>query len=536
MDARSRPSGPLVHCTLESDRLTSFDTLRLAAPLLRALTDEGYTTPTPIQIAAIPPALQGRDVLGCAQTGTGKTAAFALPILQALMERQPTAAPKGRARAPRALILSPTRELAAQIGESFAAYGRHTPLRHAVVFGGVSQFHQVKAIERGVDVLVATPGRLIDLLDQGLVSLGAVEHFVLDEADRMLDMGFIEPIRRIAGAVPARRRTMLFSATMPDTIAKLAASLLRDPVRVATAPVSSTATAIDQTVHHVSKADKLGLLQHLLDAHKVERALVFTRTKHGADRLGKRLARAGIAADSIHGDKAQNQRLRALDRFRTGRSVVLVATDVAARGLDVDGVTHVFNYDLPVEPEAYVHRIGRTGRAGASGEAIAFCDPAERDLLRQIERLIGRAIRVEPVPAIARTGAGELDDRLETEAEEPAPLAHEARPQHGQRHSRSQRQPHSDGSGHRGNGRPSATRARSAGTGDARADRHGGPTRAGGGAGGSGPRRAMKAKPAGAHPHHAPASSAAPAREPARSGGGFNRWSRPTKGRGGRRG
>ncbi|MCA9284099.1 MAG: DEAD/DEAH box helicase [Phycisphaerales bacterium] len=379
----------------------SFTDLLLAAPLLRALSEEGYTAPTPIQSKSIPHALEGRDLLGCAQTGTGKTAAFALPILHRLLAATPNTGNRNGAqprRTPRALILSPTRELAGQIGDSFAAYGRHTALRHAVVYGGVSQHHQVRALERGVDVLVATPGRLMDLMQQRLVDLRSVEVFVLDEADRMLDMGFIDPVRRIGAAVPANRQTLLFSATMPREVAALADSLLRNPVKVAAQPIASAAPLIEQSVHHVPRASKSALLESLLRSDSIERALVFTKTKHGADKLSTKLTRSGVPAEAIHGNKAQNRRLRVLADFRSGRVRVLVATDLAARGLDVDGITHVFNFDLPHEPEAYVHRIGRTGRAGATGIAVAFCDPEERGLLRSIERLTGSTVPVAALP------------------------------------------------------------------------------------------------------------------------------------------
>ncbi len=353
--------------------------------------------PTPIQAKAIPPILEGKDLLGCAQTGTGKTAAFALPILHQLMNAPVDKTRRGPVL-PRVLVLSPTRELATQIGESFATYGRHTGLNHTVIFGGVSQFHQVRALQRGVDILVATPGRLMDLMEQRHVNLSAVKVFVLDEADRMLDMGFIQPIRRIASAVPAGRQTLLFSATMPKEIMHLADSLLKNPVKVAVAPVASTAALIEQSVYMVQRERKPALLEHLLNDPAVTRVLVFTRTKHGADRLMKRLIQSGVPSDAIHGNKAQNARQRALDQFRSGRSRVLVATDVAARGLDVDGITHVFNYDLPNEPESYVHRIGRTGRAGASGMAISFCDSEERGFLRDIERLTGKRIPLVEAP------------------------------------------------------------------------------------------------------------------------------------------
>ena len=361
----------------------SFADLSLSASLIRALADEGYTTPTPIQAKAIPSAVAGRDLLGCAQTGTGKTAAFALPVLNRL---ESMGAPS---RNPRALILSPTRELATQIADSLRAYGRHLPLRTEVVFGGVSQYHQERALRRGCDILVATPGRLIDLMEQGVLTLKDVRILVLDEADRMLDMGFIQPIRRIAKSVPAARQTLLFSATMPKEVAHLAESLLRDPVRVAVAPVASAAPKIEQRIVRCEREAKQGTLHALLRDASVTRTLVFTRTKHGADKVVRRLEGAGISAAAIHGNKAQNQRQRALDAFRSGAVRVLVATDVASRGIDVDGVSHVINFDVPVEPEAYVHRIGRTGRAGATGISITLCGRDESSLMRQIEKLIG---------------------------------------------------------------------------------------------------------------------------------------------------
>jgi ATP-dependent RNA helicase RhlE len=400
-----------------------FSDLRLSPPLLRALEQEGYTIPTPIQAQAIPHALEGRDVLGCAQTGTGKTAAFALPILHRLFSSPVDKAQRGPRKA-RALILSPTRELASQIGESFGAYGRETGLKHTVIFGGVSQLHQERALARGVDIIVATPGRLIDLMQQRLVDLSGVEVFVLDEADRMLDMGFIDPIRRIAAATPsAGRQTLLFSATMPKPIMQLANSLLRDPVRVSVNPGASAAPLIEQSLFMVPTARKQALLHWLLEDTEFTRVVVFTRTKHGAERVGKKLLRAGVAAETIHGNKAQNARRRALESFRDGRSRVLVATDVAARGLDVDNISHVINFDLPVEAEAYVHRIGRTGRAGASGIALSFCEPEERGLLRDIERLLGTKIEIETTPeelgAVAREIASE-DRREVVEHRRPA--------------------------------------------------------------------------------------------------------------------
>ncbi len=367
-----------------------FSDLRLSDFLLRAVAHEGYTRPTPIQAQAIPHVLTGRDLLGCAQTGTGKTAAFALPILERL-----AAVPAARTpRRMRVLVLCPTRELATQIGDSFRTYGRHLTLRHAVIFGGVGQQPQVDALRRGLDVLVATPGRLLDLMNQGHVDLGGIQVLVLDEADRMLDMGFIHDIRRITAKVPARRQTLLFSATMPEEIRALAHSLLRDPAQVQVTPPSTTADGIDQSVYFVARHDKPALLAHLVRSLPMTRALVFTRTKRGADRVAKHLNAAGIRADAIHGNKAQSARERALENFRTARMPLLVATDIASRGIDVDGITHVVNYDLSDVPETYVHRIGRTARAGATGAAVSFCDAEEVDNLRAIERLTRRAIPV----------------------------------------------------------------------------------------------------------------------------------------------
>lgn len=371
----------------------SFSKLSLSTQVLRALEEEGYVEPTPIQVQAIPPALEGRDILGCAQTGTGKTAAFAIPILERLLNKN-TKGERLSARSPRALILAPTRELAAQITDSFVNYGRYTGLRAAAVFGGVSQYHQVSALQRGVDVLVATPGRLLDLIEQRMLTLSRVEVFVLDEVDRMLDMGFINPIREIESMISPGRQTLLFSATMPNEILKLANSFLRDPIEVSVEPPYDTKKLIRQEVHYVPRAQKHGLLEQLLSEESVERSLVFAKTKRGADNLCKRLRAGGFAAESIHGDKAQSQRMRALDSFKSGRSSVLVATDVAARGIDVDGITHVFNYDIPNMPEAYVHRIGRTGRAGAEGVAIALCDPGERAFFREIEQVLGFRVPV----------------------------------------------------------------------------------------------------------------------------------------------
>jgi ATP-dependent RNA helicase RhlE len=364
--------------------LASFDGLGLTEPLRRAIRAEGYSTPTPIQALAVPHLLQGCDLVGCAQTGTGKTAAFALPILQRLAGDGQRAAP----RLCRALVLTPTRELAAQIADSFATYGRYLRLSRAVIFGGVSQNPQVKALARGVDILVATPGRLLDLMGQGCVRLDRIAVFVLDEADRMLDMGFIDDVRRVVRALPERRQSLLFSATMPPEIARLAENILSNPVRIAVDPVASTVDRIEQRVMFVERAHKRPLLSQVLKDPAVSRALVFTRTKHGANRVAEELARSGVQADAIHGNKSQTARTRALERFRTGTGRVLVATDIAARGIDVDRISHVINYDLPNVPESYVHRIGRTARAGRSGVAISFCDAEERAYLRDIEALI----------------------------------------------------------------------------------------------------------------------------------------------------
>jgi len=369
----------------------TFEDFDLIDPLLDAIDEEGYDTPTAIQARTIPALLEGRDCLGCAQTGTGKTAAFALPILQHL-----DAASERRGRRPiRALILSPTRELAAQIGERLEAYGRFLHLRHVVIFGGVGQGPQVSALRRGVDALVATPGRLLDLIGQGHVDLSRVEFFVLDEADRMLDMGFIHDIRKVLRLLPAKRQNLLFSATFPPSIVSLASGFLSDPVRVDVAPKLVAVDRIAQKVMFVAKPNKRRLLAELLDDPAVYQAIVFTRTKHGANRLVKQLRQVDIGAEAIHGNKSQSARKRALDAFRDGDLHVLVATDLASRGLDVEAVTHVFNFDLPNEPESYVHRIGRTGRAGRDGIAISFCDASEGDHLRAIERSTGNAIPVD---------------------------------------------------------------------------------------------------------------------------------------------
>ena len=367
----------------------TFQALGLCAPILTALKEQGYEHPSPIQEKAIPPALAGRDVLGCAQTGTGKTCAFAAPILQRLSAARVQGHPL------RALILTPTRELAIQIDESFAAYGKHLPLRHAVIFGGVGQNPQVEALGRGVDVLVATPGRLMDLYQQGFVTLDKLEIFVLDEADRMLDMGFIHDVKKILKWLPQKKQTMLFSATMPPEIAELVNSLLKNPARVAVDPVSSPVEAIEQSVYFVDKGNKTKLLAHLIDGLNVKNALVFTRTKHGANKVARDLDKLGITAAAIHGNKSQTARQQALADFKAGKIQCLVATDIAARGLDIEELSHVFNYNLPEVPETYVHRIGRTGRAGREGVAVSFCDFGEKPLLKDIEKLLGR-----PVPVV----------------------------------------------------------------------------------------------------------------------------------------
>jgi ATP-dependent RNA helicase RhlE len=377
---------PPTESELAAIQSSPFTTLGLEPRLVRAVAAEGYTQPTPIQSEVIAHLLAGRDVLGCAQTGTGKTAAFVLPILQRLSAEPPS-------QKIRALVLTPTRELAAQIAERIHAYGRFVRLRHATVFGGVSQYGQEIALRRGVDILVATPGRLLDLMDQGFVDLSGVTHLVLDEADRMLDMGFVHDVKDIVRTIPKQRQTLLFSATMPRSIQDLAASMLSNPVRVTVKPAVTTAEGVDQSVVFIAREQKRALLVRLLEAGDIERAIVFTRTKHGANRLSKQLSNFG--AEAIHGNKSQNQRIRALDAFRRGTSRVLVATDVASRGIDVEGISHVINFDLPNEPESYVHRIGRTGRAGAMGKAISFCGPDERGLLTDIERFIKRRLPVQ---------------------------------------------------------------------------------------------------------------------------------------------
>jgi ATP-dependent RNA helicase RhlE len=378
----------------------SFSDLGLAVPLLKAIAAANYTDPTPIQAQAIPPGLAGRDVLGIAQTGTGKTAAFALPILQRLMSTPRPAGARSAAGAPRVLVLAPTRELASQIAETFRALGRNAGARVALIFGGVPKARQARTLANGVEIVVATPGRLIDHMQDRAVRLDQIEVLVLDEADHMLDLGFILPIRRIVKEVPAQRQTMFFSATMPKEIASLADAMLRDPVRVSVAPTATTVDKVEQFVIFVEQSRKRHVLSGLLAEHAGGRMLVFTRTKHGADRVVKHLGEDGVAAAAIHGNKSQPQRERALAEFRSGATRVLVATDIAARGIDVAGVTHVINFELPNVPESYVHRIGRTARAGAAGIAISLCDGSERAFLRDIEKLI----RVR-VPAMAPPGA-----------------------------------------------------------------------------------------------------------------------------------
>ncbi|RYY36556.1 MAG: DEAD/DEAH box helicase [Sphingobacteriaceae bacterium] len=369
----------------------SFENLKLIEPILKALKTEGYTQPTPIQAQAIPIILQQRDLLGCAQTGTGKTAAFAIPTLQLLYNDRQN---HKEQKTIKALVLTPTRELAIQIDESFAAYGKNTGLKHTVIFGGVSQNPQVDKLRRGIDILVATPGRLLDLMQQRLIHLDHVKILILDEADRMLDMGFVNDVKKIIAKVPQKRQTLFFSATMPKEIQHLADSILNKPERVEVTPVSSTADTIQQEMYFVDKGDKRQLLNHILKDKNIATVLVFTRTKHGADKVVKDLNRSDITAEAIHGNKSQNARQRALSNFKARTTRVLVATDIAARGIDIDELTHVINYELPNVPETYVHRIGRTGRAGASGIAMSFCDEEEKEFLKDIHKLIGKTIPV----------------------------------------------------------------------------------------------------------------------------------------------
>lgn len=382
-----------------------FDNLKLIGPICRAVREEKYSLPTPIQIQAIPHLLEGRDLLGCAQTGTGKTAAFALPILQRLAENQKHRKPKSM----RALILTPTRELAVQISDSFRTYGRYLKVNHAVIYGGVKYNAQIRALARGLDIVVATPGRLLDLFDQGHLRMDEIDVLVLDEADRMLDMGFLPDIQKIFKAIPEKRQTMLFSATLPDEIVKISKKFLRDPVQVTVSPPSSTVENIDQRVLFVDREKKYDLLESLLQDESLYRVLIFARTKHGSNRIVQKLSKIKVRAMALHGNKSQAARLDALRKFRDGKVRVLVATDIASRGLDVDGITHVINYELPNEPESYVHRIGRTARAGTKGIAISFCDAGERGFLRDIERVIKRAVPVNEdhefhSPAVAAAG------------------------------------------------------------------------------------------------------------------------------------
>ena len=377
----------------------SFKNLQLIEPVLKALAHEGYTIPTPIQEQAIPIVLKKRDLLGSAQTGTGKTAAFAIPILQLMQEDKEESRKKNSElrienRGIQTLVLTPTRELAIQIEESFKAYGKYLGLKPLVVFGGVSQYHQVSALRRGVDILVATPGRLLDLMNQRHISLQHIKYFVLDEADRMLDMGFVHDVKKIISKLPAKKQTLFFSATMPSEIRQLANVLLQDPVKVEVAPPASTVDIIQQSLYYVEKQNKISLLGHLLNEGSIKTALVFTRTKHGADKLARQLSRGGVRADAIHGNKSQNERQRTLQNFKNNRTRVLVATDIAARGIDIDDLGHVINFDLPEAAETYVHRIGRTGRAGASGVAISFCDYDEKIYLSDIQKLIKKKIDV----------------------------------------------------------------------------------------------------------------------------------------------
>jgi len=419
-----------------------FQDLNLIEPILKALQTEGYTQPTPIQEQSIPSILQGKDLLGCAQTGTGKTAAFAIPMLQLLSKPHENTKVH---KAIKALILTPTRELAIQIEESFKAYGKNLPLRHLVIFGGVGQKAQTDALHRGVDILVATPGRLLDLMNQGFVSLKDIELFVLDEADRMLDMGFIHDVKKVIAKLPAIRQTLFFSATMPKEIQTLADTILRNPVKVEVTPVSSTAEKIQQQMFFVEKNDKKGLLLHILKDKSIETALVFARTKHGSDRIVKDLIKAGIKAEAIHGNKSQNARQRALTNFKAKVTRILVATDIAARGIDVDELAYVINYELPNIPETYVHRIGRTGRAGLSGTAFSFCDAEEKEFLDDIEKLIGLKIPVTEDHPYAMSWQSLLAGAAEAKAKGKSKPARGARPPRTDRSPRQEREPNLSG-------------------------------------------------------------------------------------------
>jgi ATP-dependent RNA helicase RhlE len=419
-----------------------FNELNLIEPILNALQTEGYTQPTPIQEQSIPSILQGKDLLGCAQTGTGKTAAFAIPMLQLLSK--PHTNTKVH-KSIKALILTPTRELAIQIEESFKAYGRNLPLKHLVIFGGVGQKAQTDALHKGVDILVATPGRLLDLMNQGFINLKDIEIFVLDEADRMLDMGFIHDVKKVIAKLPSKRQTLFFSATMPKEIQSLANTILTDPVKVEVTPVSSTAEKIQQQIFFVEKNDKRGLLMHILKDKTIETALVFARTKHGSDRIVKDLIKAGIKAEAIHGNKSQNARQRALTNFKAKTTRILVATDIAARGIDVDELAHVINYELPNIPETYVHRIGRTGRAGLSGTAFSFCDPEEKEFLDDIEKLIGLKIPVTEDHPYAMSWQSLMSGAAAAKSKGKAKPSRGARPERGPRNEKTERQPNLSG-------------------------------------------------------------------------------------------
>ena len=398
----------------------NFEDFGLAEPVLKAIRAEGYTVPTPIQVQAIAPILEGRDVVGCAQTGTGKTAAFALPILHSLLDHQ--SQPR-QSRPIRVLVLASTRELALQISESFATYGSQTALRVGPVYGGVGQEPQVRMLRKGVDVLIATPGRLLDLMEQGYIHLEHIQTLVLDEADRMLDMGFLPAIKQILRNVPVKRQTLLFSATMPPAIKQLVDSILRNPLRISIEPARKATELVEQWVYHVPQQRKMDRLIDLFGQIDGARVLVFSRTKHGADRIVRQLEKAGIRSDAIHSNKSQNRRQRILDDFKRDKLSVLVATDIASRGIDVEGISHVVNFDMPEEPETYIHRIGRSGRAGATGNAISLCDSNERKYLRDIERLIGKQIQVrfakdEPASARPRTNDSSTDSQQPTRSNE----------------------------------------------------------------------------------------------------------------------
>ena len=415
----------------------TFEQLSLIEPILKALKTEGYTNPTPIQERAIPVVLERKDLLGCAQTGTGKTAAFAIPILQILYND--SISRKGFKHI-RTLVLTPTRELATQINESFASYGRHTNLKHDVIFGGVSQYTQTAALRNGTDILIATPGRLLDLMNQGYIHLDHLEIFVLDEADRMLDMGFIHDVKKIIRELPREKQTLFFSATMPKEIAGLANSILNNPVKIEVTPPSTTVEKINQSIYFVHKNDKQSLLMHLIKENRISRSLVFTRTKHGADKIARYLNNANVKADALHGNKSQGQRERALANFKSGRLNVLVATDIAARGIDVDELTHVINFDLPNVPETYVHRIGRTGRAGANGIALSFCDAEEKAYLKDIHKLIAQVIPVTEEHPFKMANTGYTPMRPPNQRNQPQrssnnrPINRERRAYSGNRH------------------------------------------------------------------------------------------------------